>query len=131
MISRNIDLTEHRDFSGGDAFIIPFDIELIDRAYEDGYMSIDQYEQVVKWEGIFGRKRHTSEARKIFDMPVPKDWQHKCARCGKVIKAPWDNIYGLCLRCNESLEMDSYSRIPWSPFKIVYNRIPRDLFDLR
>lgn len=131
MISRNIDLTANGDFGGNSVWELPFDIQLIDRAYEDGYMSVDQYEQVVRWEGIFGRKRHTSAAGKIFDIPVPKDWQHRCARCGKEIRAPWDNIYGLCSRCNESLEMDSYSRIPWSPFKIVYNRIPRDLFDLR
>jgi hypothetical protein len=126
----NIDLTEHHDFGGveeGDTlFSAWLDTEI---------MTADQYETVVKWERVFGR-RHRNEKDKIFDKDFPfiEISVDKCHRCGCDLRAPWKRVYGLCIRCNDIVE-HNVQQIPWKTYtphiRRVGDRGQGDLFDLR
>ena len=66
MLPPKIDLTEHGDFSGGfdmDAMDIPIDMEFYD---EENNMSTSDYEVLVWWESIFGKRRHPNIKRTLF-----------------------------------------------------------------
>lgn len=113
MLSLRVDLTENRDFSGGNGIIMmdtPIDISFV----EEDLLSTDQYEHLVWWEGIFGRKRHPNQKREIFDEEGNyfKKMKTHCCRCGKEFRIPWDNVGGVCRKCDGSLN-DSDQRIPW------------------
>ena len=59
MLPSNIDLTERADF--GDAFLIsPADLNLDDFDTRNE-MSTDEYDLLVWWESIFGKKRHINQ----------------------------------------------------------------------
>ena len=88
-------------------------------------MSTDEYDLLVWWEGIFGKKRHVNQKWDIFpriNLKVAED-PHTlyCARSGKVIRIPWKNYgwrslwkkQGLCFECSEKGEIDFKGRIPW------------------
>lgn len=109
MLSRNIDLTENRDFSGGR---IEFTHLLRSIDLDAEVMSTDEYEVIVWWEGIFGRRRHSNEKDRVFDKEEKylNGWRGKCERCGKPLRCPWKRVYGLCIECNDAMEK---SRIPW------------------
>ena len=136
MLPPNIDLTEHRDFSMDDISlgIIDFDIPLDD----DIPVTSDQYERMLEYEKIFGRKRHSNQVRDvlgyIYDLPN-KDylyWKSHCARCGKTL-VPWDNLGGICRECDSQCNMDyNYGRIPWKEYKLI-SRPDRimDIFSMR
>lgn len=117
MLPSNIDLTERADFGAdfGDVSLIsPADLNLddIDTRNE---MSTDEYDLLVWWEGIFGKKRHVNQKWDIFprlSLSVENPHTLCCARCGKVIRIPWKN-YELCSECNEKREIDFKGRIPW------------------
>ena len=115
MLSPRIDLTEHRDFSGGNGALMDTPIEIPMDEYE--LMSNEEYEVLVWWEGIFGKRRHYTEKSKVFhtesDYPFGGDKDH-CYHCGKLFRLPWDNIYGRCRKCSEEKEESGYRwRIPW------------------
>lgn len=123
MLPSNIDLTERADF--GDASLIsPADWNLDDFDTRNE-MSTDEYDLLVWWEGIFGKKRHINQKWNIFpriNLKVVEDPHNVyCARCGKPIRIPWKNYghqfpwenYGLCFECNEKEEIDFKGRIPW------------------
>ena len=127
-LPRNIDLTANRDF-GDNRFndtllIFPIDIER-------ELMTSEEYDELIKWEKIFGRKQHEDQKNKIFDSEAKfnKCWENICHRCGKLIKVPWNNISGICKNCNNYLNSD---RIPWKEetFEDIVN-VRRDLFELR
>ena len=126
MLPSNIDLTEKADF-GDVSLISPADLNLddIDTRNE---MSTDEYDLLVWWEGIFGKKRHINQKWDIF----PKNglnvsygsenpYTLYCSRCGKVIRIPWKNYgwrslwkkQGLCSECSEKEEIYFKGRIPW------------------
>ena len=114
MLPSNIDLTERADF--GDASLIsPADLNLddIDTRNE---MSTDEYDLLVWWESIFGKKRHVNQKWDIFPrltLDVAEDPNALCCiRCGKVIRIPWKN-YGLCSECNEKIKTETWGKIPW------------------
>ena len=106
MLPSNIDLTERADF-GDVSLISPTDLNLddIDTRNE---MSTDEYDLLVWWEGIFGKKRHVNQKWDIFtriNLDVAEDPNALCCiRCGKAIRIPWKNYeshcpwknYGLC-----------------------------------
>lgn len=129
MLPSNIDLTEKADFGRPSSMSMdtPVDLELddIDTRNE---MSTDEYDLLVWWESIFGKKRHVNRKQNIFprnglNVSYGSENPHTlyCSRCGKVIRIPWKNYghhypwenYGLCSECNEKMEIDFKGRIPW------------------
>ena len=127
----NIDLTEHHDFSSG----LTEGDDLVATWLDTEIMTADQYETVVKWERVFG-KRHRNEKDKIFDKELPFVEKSKdcCQRCGCDLRVPWKRVYGLCIRCNDIVE-HNVQQIPWKSYtpriRRVGDRGQGDLFDLR
>ena len=123
MLPSNIDLTERADF--GDVFSIsPADLNLDDFDTRNE-MSTDEYDLLVWWESIFGKKRHINQKWDIFTrISLNPENPHTlyCSRCGKVIRIPWKNYghhypwenCGLCFECNEKIETETWGKIPWS-----------------
>lgn len=104
------------DFSGGNINLMDTLIEIPYDEYK--LMSPDEYERLIWWEGIFGRKRHPNQKREIFDKNGNyfKKMKTHCYRCGKEFRIPWDNIGGVCRKCDGSLtdsDHDSDQRMPW------------------
>lgn len=131
MLSPRIDLTEHRDFGGGR--IIQLQDELVSTWFDGGLMTNDEYEYVVWWESIFGRTRHVNRKREIFhkdDLFYERKMIGHCQRCGREIKIPWKNFFGLCEECNEDVSYD-VKKIPWKVYQGSRRTTPRDLFNLR
>lgn len=124
MLPRNIDLTEHQDFSSGETLD-----ELISVWFDNEPMTPVQYEAVCRWESIFGR-RHRNEKDRIFDSEIPfvKD-ETRYPRCGCDIRVPWKRFYGLCKKCGD------IQQIPWKMYNMSIRRIgdrgQGDLFELR
>ena len=119
MLPSNIDLTERADF--GDAFLIsPADLNLDDFDTRNE-MSTDEYDLLVWWESIFGKKRHINQKWDIFtriNLNGAEDSNALCCiRCGKVIRIPWKN-YGLCSECNEKIKTETWGKIPWRTMNI-------------
>lgn len=129
MLPSNIDLTEKADFGRPSSMSMdtPADLELDDLDYGNN-MSTNEYNSLVWWEGIFGKKRHVNRKQNIFprnglNVSYGSENPHTlyCSRCGKVIRIPWKNYghhypwekYGLCSECNEKREIDFKGRIPW------------------
>lgn len=136
MLPRNIDLTEHRDFSGGGGIFIDTPIEIPLDEYE--LMTCDEYEKLRWWEGIFGRKGHRNRKEYVFDYDgkyVSNSKKH-CLRCGKEFRYPWDNVGGICKKCDEIVGMDmDKGRIPWKEYygqnPEIEDRTAYDLFNRR
>ena len=126
MLPSNIDLTEKADFGHPSSMSMdtPVDLEL-DDLDSGNNMSTNEYNSLVWWEGIFGKKRHVNQKWDIFtriNLNGAEDSNALCCiRCGKVIRIPWKNYghhypwknYGLCSECNEKREIDFKGRIPW------------------
>ena len=134
MLSPKIDLTEHRDFGGGTIDLMDTPIEIPYDEYE--LMTPDEYERLIWLEGIFGKRGHWNQKHKIFnidDSPFISRNKSHCYRCGKPFRIPWDNIGGVCRKCDsENSEMcNSVQVIPWkkcqSPIErdIAYNLFNR------
>ena len=136
MISHDIDLTENRDFSGGNVIIWQLDIPTPEDWEDMELMTNDQWEAVVEHERIFGRKRHINQKDKIFDWKNSNRlniFKSQCARCGKVFRIPWDNLGGICRKCDSEVETSSYDKIPWKIYDSTWNprNDPKDIFNLR
>ena len=129
-LPRKIDLTANRDFGDNrfnHTFVFPIEIER-------ELMTNEEYDELVKWENIFGKKWHKNQKNKIFDPEVKfnKYWENTCYRCGKTIREPWSNIGGICKNCNDHLEKTSSNKIPWKKETFENNvNMRRDLFELR
>ena len=112
MISRNIDLTENRDFGS-----VHFQW-LTQNGYsiENGpTMSTDMYRSLSTKEKIFGKTIHEriDVFRKSDDVWTEEMRTH-CQRCGKELRIPWKRNKGVCEACNNILERDySGSLFPW------------------
>lgn len=128
MLPSNIDLTENRDFGGGET-----EDTLVSIYLDAELMTPEQYETVIRWERIFGKKRHTNEKNSLFDEETPfiDIWRNKCQRCGKEL-APWNITYSLCRDCNRIVE-NNVQQIPWRTYRVtrINDRGQGDLFDLR
>ena len=133
MIDRKIDLTDNHDFSQG-----MIEMDTLTGIYLDQeLMTPEQYETIVRWESIFGKKRHDNRKDKIFDKDVryERSLEDHCQRCGVELKAPWKRFYGLCNRCNDIVQND-VQRIPWKVYNVSEGRWHvsdkgQNLFDLR
>ena len=126
MLPSNIDLTEKADFGSPSSMSMdtPVDLDLDDLDSENE-MSSNEYNSLIKWESIFGKRKHINQKWDIFPrltLDVAEDPNALyCSRCGKPIRIPWKNYgchypwekYGLCSECNEKREIDFTGRIPW------------------
>ena len=126
MLPSNIDLTERADFGSPSSMSMdtPVDLDLDDFDTRNK-MSSNEYNSLIKWESIFGRKRHINQKWNIFprlSLSVENPHTLCCARCGKVIRIPWKNYghrypwgnCGLCFECNEKEETETWGKIPWN-----------------
>ena len=128
MLPSNIDLTERADF--GDTSLIMeilADLDLDD--FDSGNkMSSNEYNSLIRWESIFGKRRHINQKWNIFprnglNVSYGSENPHTlyCSRCGKVIRIPWKNYghrylwknNGLCFECSEKVETEIWGKIPW------------------
>jgi hypothetical protein len=120
MLSNRIDLTANRDF-GHRQTIVEMDMGIFDRWYDDDSITLDEYDYLSWWEGVFGKTRHTNEKRKLFgedrnNIVLRLEMGTHCARCGKELKLPWARFYGLCRECNDDVERGA-QRLPWKAYK--------------
>ena len=128
MLPSNIDLTEKADFGRPSLIMeIPVDSDLDD--FDSGNkMSSNEYNSLIRWESIFGKRRHINQKWNIFprlglNVSYGSENPHTlyCARCGKVIRIPWKNYghrylwknNGLCFECSEKVETEIWGKIPW------------------
>ena len=129
MLPTNIDLTEHRDFGNGHInFLGRLSIDL-----DAEEMSLDQYKEIVWWEGIFGKTRHSNQKREVFEYEKKyyERWKDTCEKCGKPLRCPWKRAGSLCIECDEDME---YSRLPWvEKYGQIATNINRtmDIFSMR
>ena len=130
MLSPRIDLTENGDFSGGNGALMDTPIEIPMDEYD--LMTNEEYEVLVRWEGIFGRRRHYTEKSKAFGKdPFPFSHKDHCYNCGKEFRIPWDNIFGKCRKCAEK---PNESRLPWIEYYDNFtfrNDVAYNLFNRR
>lgn len=128
MLSPKVDLTEHMDFNGGSMNIFS-NIRLVEISDdEQELMSTEEYEWLTWWEGIFGRKEHRNQNHEILFKGALNELKAHCYRCGKPFRIPWDNIGGVCRKCNDEI-FDPSHNLPWkrnnnpsvSERSIVYN----------
>ena len=129
--SDSVDLTERRDFGARitllQGHILPINLN---------HMSSEEYDNLRRWEKIFGRRFHDDQRIKIFDItPFIKNHEEHCDRCGKYLAIPWKRPNsGLCEECERQIKIySSFSRIiPWK--QINYTNGPEqdvkyDLFN--
>lgn len=135
MLSTKVDLTENQDFSGGSSTFMDTPIEV---SYDDfKLMTYDQYERLIWWEGIFGRKMHRNQKAELFNIepwPFLDALKSGCQRCGKPLRVPWKNFRGMCKSCYEKFDL-GIQKIPWNEsiegWSNNRGNTIRDLFDLR
>ena len=129
MLPSNIDLTEKADFGHPSSMSMDTPVDLnLDDFDTRNEMSTDEYDLLVWWESIFGRKRHINQKWNIFprlglNVSYGSENPHTlyCSRCGKPIRIPWKNYghhypwenCGLCFECNEKEETETWGKIPW------------------
>lgn len=139
-IPPNIDLTEHSDFAASrnpSFHFIQIDSS-VGELFSAVQMTGEEYEKLMAYENIFGRRRHYTDFMEVF-MEDESEWIERnrchCARCGKEIRIPWHRHSELCSDCDNLMEIRQHSDwesvFPWNP---VIQR-PRgnvmDIFSLR
>ena len=143
MIPSNIDLTENRDFSGGNAWIIPFDIPTGDfwERYDGEHISSEDFDKLLRWEQIFGEKGHPNHKRVAFNKDKDDEQMflerqnYHCYRCGRDIRVPWKIKLGLCSDCEKETHFEDSYGLP-SDSDGLFDKprmmsVHRDLFGLR
>ena len=126
MLPSNIDLTEKSDFGQPSLIIMDVPVVLDLDDFDSGNkMSSNEYNSLIRWESIFGKKRHINQKWDIFtriNLNGAEDSNALCCiRCGKVIRIPWKNYghhypwrnCGLCFECNKKMETEARGKIPW------------------
>lgn len=120
------------DFSGGGTIFFDTPIEIPYDEYE--LMSSDEYERFIWWESIFGRRGHRNQKHEIFNPDgTLNECRSHCYRCGKPFRIPWDNIGGVCRKCDSEI-CDSGHNIPWKKYYAQSQRerdIAYNLFNRR
>ena len=120
MLPSNIDLTERADFGLPSSMSMdtPVDLDL-DDSDSGNKMSSNEYNSLIRWESIFGKRRHINQKWNIFprnglnvSYGSENPYTLYCARCGKAIRIPWKN-YELCSECNEKIKTEIWGKIPW------------------
>lgn len=129
MLPSNIDLTEKADFGQPSLIIMDVPVGLdLDDFDSENKMSYNEYNSLIRWESIFGKRKHINQKWNIFprnglNVSYGSENPHTlyCSRCGKVIRIPWKNYgwrslwkkQGLCSECSEKEEIYFKGRIPW------------------
>ena len=128
MLSQKVDLTENSEFSGGNEIFMDTPIEISFDEYQA--MTHDEYERLMWWEGIFGRKRHYTQRSEIFDDVgrYYNKWKDHCHKCGEEIRIPWLNFGGVCKHCNSLLEKTK--TFPWK-IQTIWDNTIYNLFNSR
>ena len=137
MLPSNIDLTEKADFGSPSSMSMdtPVDLDLDD--FDSEYkMSSNEYNSLIRWESIFGKRKHINQKWSIFprngsnvSYGSENPYTLYCARCGKAIRIPWKN-YGLCSECNEKIKTETWGKIPWNHHTYVFSRNDERGYDL-
>lgn len=145
MLPSNIDLTEKADFGRPSLIMeIPVDSDLDD--FDSGNkMSSNEYNSLIRWESIFGKRKHINQKWNIFprnglnvSYGSENPYTLYCARCGKDIRIPWKNYgshrpwknYVLCSECNEKIKTETWGKIPWNHHTYVFSRNDERGYDL-
>ena len=137
MLPSNIDLTERADFGSPSSMSMdtPVDLDLDDSDSENK-MSSNEYNSLIRWESIFGKRKHINRKWNIFprlglNVSYGSENPHTlyCSRCGKVIRIPWKN-YELCSECNEKIKTETWGKIPWKHHTYVFSRNDERGYDL-
>lgn len=145
MLPSNIDLTEKADFGRPSLIMeIPVDSDLDD--FDSGNkMSSNEYNSLIRWESIFGKRKHINQKWNIFprnglnvSYGSENPYTLYCARCGKAIRIPWKNYgshrpwknYGLCSECNEKIKTETWGKIPWNHHTYTSSRNDERGYDL-
>ena len=138
MLPRNIDLTEHGDFSAGIENIFSLlEHETIAVFDEDGsapeYMPAMQFMRNETVRDMFGKQEHKNQRIEIFSKRLVFYHSSVCSCCGKPLY-PWtdDNGLGVCRYCGATLNMNRSNRLPWKstlPVRITSNAM--DIFNMR
>lgn len=145
MLPSNIDLTEKADFGRPSLIMeIPVDSDLDD--FDSGNkMSSNEYNSLIRWESIFGKRKHINQKWNIFprnglnvSYGSENPYTLYCARCGKAIRIPWKNYgshhpwknYGLCSECNEKIKTETWGKIPWNHHTYAFSRNDERGYDL-
>ena len=129
MLPSNIDLTEKADFGQPSLIIMDVPVGLdLDDFDSENEMSSNEYNSLIRWESIFGKRKHINQKWNIFprnglnvSYGSENPYTLYCARCGKAIRIPWKNYgwrslwkkQGLCSECSEKEEIYFKGRIPW------------------
>ena len=129
MLPSNIDLTEKADFGQPSLIIMDVPVGLdLDDFDSENKMSYNEYNSLIRWESIFGKRKHINQKWSIFprnglnvSYGSENPYTLYCARCGKAIRIPWKNYgshrpwknYELCSECNEKIETETWGKIPW------------------
>ena len=146
MLPSNIDLTERADFGLPSSMSMdtPVDLDLDDSDYGNK-MSSNEYNSLIRWESIFGKRKHINQKWNIFprlNLNVSYGSENPytlyCARCGKAIRIPWKNYeshfpwknYGLCSECNEKIKTETWGKIPWNHHTYAFSRNDERGYDL-
>lgn len=131
MLPSNIDLTERRDFSSN--FLLNETMITPESSLDNDNMTLDDYERLVKWQHIFGKKGHPSAKNKLFpkkgiDIPFGVNERSEyCIRCGRPLRIPWKDAFDLCCECSKDLEEPN--QIPWNN-NMSPNRMDEKGYDL-
>ena len=120
MLPSNIDLTEKADFGQPSLIIMDVPVGLdLDDFDSENKMSSNEYNSLIRWESIFGKRKHINQKWSIFprnglnvSYGSENPYTLYCSRCGKVIRIPWKN-YELCSECNEKIKTETWGKIPW------------------
>lgn len=137
MLSRKVDLTENREFSGGNSININRDIAVdVDRLFINSAMSTEDYEKLVQYEKFFGRKRHFTDALEVFEnnKKYSEELRTHCHKCGNELRIPWKTYFGLCKKCNDHESTFTHTnkrKYPWTFEQQVSDRDARDILYMR
>ena len=146
MLPSNIDLTEKADFGQPSLIIMDVPVGLdLDDFDSENKMSSNEYNSLIRWESIFGKRKHINQKWNIFprnglnvSYGSENPYTLYCARCGKVIRIPWKNYgwhslwkkQGLCSECNEKIKTETWGKIPWNHHTYAFSRNDERGYDL-
>lgn len=105
MLTPQTDLTENRDFSGGQPTISLTPIIVSNDEIDNLIHDADRIK-------IFGERGHRNEAEFVFPKTLSEtvngSKEEICWCCGRVVRLPWKYWYQLCEFCNNPIAMQPF-----------------------
>ena len=116
ILSPKVDLTADRAFSTLNMSLV--EDTVIDMSLDEYQsMTSDQYDKLMWFESIFGKRRHYNKKKELFGIGEYDEHflarKGHCARCGSIIREPWNYYNGLCKDCATKLDDGKDNRTPW------------------